>query len=475
VTETIDPTVAANGGGESQAEERQQRTLTTAAARNLATTTKSAPQMQAITSRWLLRMLPWVQVNGGTYRVNRRLSYTIGSGRVSFSVAGDDIAVVPPTLREIKPLATLDDDAALAALAGLFQRKEYRQGEVITEAGAPADRLILIAHGKVTKRGRGKYGHEATLGTLADGEHIGEQIFIGDEGTWEFTTTAATECITFALTRAELQQLARQAAPVREQLAKSHNGHGPINVHGEKEIEVASGHEGEEDLPGTYADYELKPREYELHVAQTVLQVHSRVADLYNDPMNQVEHQLRLTIEALRERQEHELINNPDVGLLHNADFSQRLHTRTGPPTPDDMDELLASVWKDPTFFLAHPRAIAAFGRECTKSGVYPTPVPVGAHSVPSWRGVPIFPCSKIPVTNHSTSSVLLIRAGQENQGVIGLHQTGIPDEYQPGLSVRFMGIDGQAIISYLVSAYYSAAVLVPDALGILENVEIGH
>jgi CRP-like cAMP-binding protein len=475
VTETIDPTVAANGGGESPAEDRQQRSLTTAAARNLATTTKSVPQMQAITSRWLLRMLPWVQVNGGTYRVNRRLSYTIGSGRVSFSVAGDDISVVPPTLREIKPLATLDDDAALAALASRFERREYRQGEVIAEAGSPADRLILIAHGKVVKQGKGKYGHEATLGTLADGEHIGEQILIGDEGTWEFTVTAATECITFAVTRAEVQELARQSPPVREQLAKSHNGHGPINAHAEKEIEVASGHEGEEDLPGTFADYELKPREYELHVAQTVLQVHSRVADLYNDPMNQVEHQLRLTIEALRERQEHELINNPDIGLLHNADFSQRLHTRSGPPTPDDMDELLASVWKDPSFFLAHPRAIAAFGRECTKSGVYPTPVPVGTHSVPSWRGVPIFPCSKIPVTSHSTSSVLLIRAGQENQGVIGLHQTGIPDEYQPGLSVRFMGIDGQAIISYLVSAYYSAAVLVPDALGILENVEIGH
>ncbi|HSY00353.1 MAG TPA: Crp/Fnr family transcriptional regulator, partial [Streptomyces sp.] len=37
------------------------QSLSTAAARNLATTTKSAPQMQEITSRWLLRMLPWVE------------------------------------------------------------------------------------------------------------------------------------------------------------------------------------------------------------------------------------------------------------------------------------------------------------------------------------------------------------------------------------------------------------------------------
>ncbi|MFC5032537.1 Crp/Fnr family transcriptional regulator, partial [Streptomyces sp. SID13666] len=41
--------------------------LDTAAARNLATTTKSAPQMAGISSRWLLRMLPWVEVTAGTY------------------------------------------------------------------------------------------------------------------------------------------------------------------------------------------------------------------------------------------------------------------------------------------------------------------------------------------------------------------------------------------------------------------------
>ena len=67
-----------------------------------------------------------------------------------------------------------------------------------------------------------------------------------------------------------------------------------------------------------------------------MLRVHSRVADLFNDPMNQVQQQLRLTIEALRERQEHEMINNPGFGLLHNADHSQQIQTHSGPPTPDD-------------------------------------------------------------------------------------------------------------------------------------------
>jgi hypothetical protein len=94
---------------------------------------------------------------------------------------------------------------------------------------------------------------------------------------------------------------------------------------------------------------------------------------------------------------------------------------------------------------------------------------------VPGWRGVPIFPSNKIPISGAHTTSVMLMRTGAEKQGVIGLHQTGLPDEYQPSLSVRFMGINEKAIISYLVSAYYSVAVLIPDALSILEHVEIGH
>jgi hypothetical protein len=205
-----------------------------------------------------------------------------------------------------------------------------------------------------------------------------------------------------------------------------------------------------------------------------VLRVHSRVADLYNDPMDQTEQQLRLTVEALRERQEHELINNLEFGLLHNADLKQRIQTRTGPPTPDDLDELLSRRRKS-QYFLAHPRAIAAFGQECSRRGIYPQSIEMNGHTVPAWRGVPILPCNKIPITKTHTSSILVMRTGEEHEGVIGLHQTGIPDEYQPSLNVRFMGIDEEAIISYLVSAYYSAAVLVPDALGILEEVQIGH
>jgi hypothetical protein len=202
--------------------------------------------------------------------------------------------------------------------------------------------------------------------------------------------------------------------------------------------------------------------------------VHTRVVDLYNDPMDQLAEQLRLTVDAIRETQEHELINNPEFGLLHNADPRQRLQTRSGPPTPDDLDELLCRRRKS-RMFLAHPRAIAAFGRECNRRGVYPENVTVNGTELRAWRGVPLLPCDKIPITPTGATSILVLRTGLDDQGVIGLHQTGIPDEHEPSLNVRFMGINDQAIISYLVSAYYSVAVLIPDALGVLDNVELGR
>lgn len=462
MTESIESTESSGNG---------QLSLSTQAARNLATTTKSVPQMQEITSRWLLRLLPWVEAKGGVYRVNRRLSYQVGDGRLTFVTEGSDVRIIPAELGELPVLRGFEDLGVLETLAGRCRKREYSAGDTIAEFGHPADEVLLIVHGKLGMVGQGKYGARAELGVKADGQFLGDEGLTGD-ALWEYTVQAVTGSTVLVLDKQAFQEIADESTALQQHIADFLARQGTAqNPHGEAAIDVEAGHVGEPLLPGTFVDYELRPREYELSVAQTVLQVHTRVADLYNEPMDQVEQQLRLTIEALRERQEYELVNNPEFGLLANCQHEQRIHTRSGPPTPDDMDELLATVWKEPSFFLAHPKAIAAFGRECSARGLYPQSV----DGIPAWRGVPIYPCGKIPLSPERTSSIMLMRVGEERQGVIGLHQTGLPDEYQPGLNVRFMGITQQAIINYLVSAYYSAAILVPDALGILENAEIAR
>lgn len=458
---------------DASAAEQPAQSLSTAAARNLATTTKTVPQMQGITSRWLLRMLPWVNVSGGTYRVNRRLTFAVGGGLVAFTQAADQVAVVPPSLREIPLFAGVDDDV-LAALAGGFAEQRVESGAVIAERGQPAEQLYLVAHGRVNRLGAGHFDEDTVLGMVADGGYFGaDKLATG--GDWDYTAIAATGCILLALPRAQFLALVEQSPALQERVRQfGELAAKPQNSRGEADIAITSGHTGEPAIPGTFADYELAPREYELSVAQTVLRVHTRVADLFNEPMDQVQQQLRLTVEALRERQENEMVNNPGFGLLHNVDYTQRIQPHSGPPTPDDLDELL-SRRRSTRMMFAHPSTIAAFGRECSKRGIYPPAVDVAGAAMPGWRGVPIFPCTKIPITAGRTSSIIAMRTGEEDQGVVGLHQVGIPDEHEPSLNVRFMGIDDRAIMSYLVSAYFSVAVLVPDALGVLENVEIAR
>jgi hypothetical protein len=126
--------------------------------------------------------------------------------------------------------------------------------------------------------------------------------------------------------------------------------------------------------------------------------------------------------------------------------------------------------------FLAHPKAIAAFGRECTWRGVPPPTIHVAGIPVITWRGVPLIPCDKLELAGRrsGTTSILLLRVGEADQGVVGLHQAGIPGEIMPSLSARLMGIDSLGVATYLLTLYFSCAVLTDDALAVLENVEVG-
>ena len=181
-------------------------------------------------------------------------------------------------------------------------------------------------------------------------------------------------------------------------------------------VDVACPGRDESELPQTFVDYDDNPREYFLNAVTTVVDVHTRISDLYNSPYDQIKEQLRLTIETVKERQESELINNPDYGLLANVAEQQRITPLTGAPTPDDLDELIIKVWKEPAFFLAHPRAIAAFGRECTRRGVPPATVSMFGSQFITWRGVPLIPSDKIPLEDARTK-ILLLRVGESAPG----------------------------------------------------------
>lgn len=239
-------------------------------------------------------------------------------------------------------------------------------------------------------------------------------------------------------------------------------------------VELLTVEGGEPKLPSTFVDYDENPREYHLSTIQTILNSHTRVTDLYSNEIDQLRQQVRLVVEAVKEREEWELLNNPNFGLLKEVVDSQRINTLSGPPTPDDLDELLRLVWKKPAFFLAHPKAIAAFGREATRRGVPPPTVNILGSPFITWRGVPLIPSNKLPLEEEKTTIVLL-RVGEAEQGVVGLQKTGVTGEVEPGLSVRYMGTNEHSVASHLVTRYFSAAVLTHDAIARLDNVFVGN
>ena len=455
--------------------EIKQESFSQDAARQLATTTKSVPQMVGITPRYLTRLLPWVEVNSGTYRVNRQKVVLAQDEKIKFDFEGGDSHVQAYHLKSLSLFQNVDEEI-LEKLAGKFKGETFAAGETIIKQGDPGDKFYIVLSGKTEAKQTGKHGRDVRLGIMNAGNYFGEIALLKDSPRVA-SVEAMTPTSVLGLDRKDFDRLLKDVSGLKERLISEMEERDRIretlaNEFGEQKLDLFTGDASEEDLAGTHVAYAETPREYSLTMLQSIVRIHTRMADIFNEPINQLREQLRMTIEGMKERQEWELINHEDFGLLNQVAPSMRLATRQGPPTPDDMDDLLSKVWKSPAMFLAHPQAIAAFGRECTRRGVPPATIEVFGSPLMTWRGVPIVPCDKLLIDQGSTS-ILLMRLGEERQGVVGLHQTGIPGEQQPSLSVRHMGIDSRAVSSYLINLYFSCAVLVDDALGMLEDVEV--
>ncbi len=461
-----------------------QRSVTTSVARNLANTTKTSPKMMSITPRWLLKLLPWVQVDGGTYRVNRTKVELTKAARIGIDPSGNGTKFAPESLRSV-PLFSRLSDPILAGMGERFKTETVSLGNKLISEGEDGNKFFIIAQGQVEVLSKGVHGSDLRIALLTEGEFFGEVDLLSDKPS-EVTVRTLTPCVLLTLSRKELDAALKESNKFKDEFVKAVAEHAEllttVNRYGERNIDLVSGFAENVEIPETFVDYTPTPREYSLSAVQTVVRVHTRVSDLYNGPFDQLQEQMRLTIEGIKERQEWDLINSQKFGLLHSVDPTMRISARYGSPTPDDLDDLLSLVWKKPAFFLAHPKAIAAFERECTWRGVPPVTIDLFGTPVIAWRGVPLVPCDKLEIKGQQqanqwlgTTSIMLLRTGEADQGVVGLHQAGVPGEILPSLSARLMGLDSLGVASYLLTLYFSCAVLTDDALGVLENVEVGY
>lgn len=459
---------------------RTELSLSKQAARQLAVTTKSHPMMEEISPRWFLSLLPWVPVEAGTYRINKVKNYGVESGRIEFDGVAGETIINAEQLRQVKLFENVGE-AVINEMVDCLKKERFEKGDLIIEEGEDVDKFYILAKGNVEVFTYGNRGEILVIKQLGQGEYFGEiGLLSGIKRT--ASVRALDNGILFALNKENFNKILAKHPKLKSKLIEvSQKRMEQLNEYGEHKIAIESVYEGEKEIPSTYVEYEENPREVSLCTIQTRLGLHTRILDLYNDPMNQLHEQMRLSVEAIKERQEFEIINNQHFGLIHQVAPTMRVKSRYGTPTPDDMDELLSRMWKKPSLFLAHPKAIDAFGREATRRGIpLYTSTYYGSEFL-TWRGVPLVPCDKMLIdgrtrsSNSGKSNILLLRLGETDQGVIGLHQPGIPDEkFTPSLTVAFDGIDRKSIVRHTLSLYFGVAVLSSDALGMLEDIEVG-
>ena len=454
-----------------------QQSVGTDAARLLANTTKSVPQYIGSGPRWLVTFLPWLVLEAGTFRINRLKVVTPPPRSVQVDDAGVDSSVAPTSLRAVPALRDLSDPVLTAVADAMTVEQHPAGADVVTAGDEP--RFLVVVTGKVEALDTDPHGISVRRALLGPGSYLGQET-LGQQPVTAPGVRTVTPATLLVLTRSAWEALTADDLDARVTCSRALERGRLVNAFGEREPDLQSGHEGEVDVPRTFVDYDATPREIGLNLVQTVLQVHTRVTDVYNAPYDQLEQQMLLAVEGMKERQEWDLVNDPQTGLLGQAAESMRITTRKGAPSPDDLDDMLALVWKQPAFFLAHPRAIAAFGRECTRRGVPPPTVQLHGSPFLTWRGVPLVPTDKLAVRRDGACSktrILLVRVGQERQGVVGLHQPQLSgaSTSTPSLSVHFMGINQQAVASYLLTLYSALAVMADDALAVLEDVEVSR
>ena len=463
---------------------RLQRSVTTAVARNLAHATKTPPQMMSITPRLLLSQLPWVQVSGGIYRVNRTKVELGKAERIGADISSPTGTFPPDALRSV-PLFSRLPEAIVARMAARFRREEVSLGNDLIVEGENRSKFFIIAQGQVEVLSKGVHGSDLRIALLTEGEFFGEIDLVSDKPS-DVTVRTTTPCVLLTLSRKDLDEALGELPALGDEFQEGRRPTPGAAIDGQPV-------RGTKHQPGLRLCRERgdsrnvrgllgqSPRISPLDGADRGAGAYAGLGPVQRparpapgaDAPDDRRHQGTAGMGAGQQ---------PEVRLapLGRPDNAHGHALRA--PTPDNLDELLSLVWKQPAFFLAHPKAIAAFGRECTWRGVPPVTIDLYGAPLLTWRGVPLVPCDKLEVNSgyHSnqwfgTTSILLLRVGEADQGVVGLHQAGIPGEIMPSLSARLMGLDNLGVASYLLTLYFSCAVLTDNALGVLENVEVGY
>ena len=196
-----------------------QRSVTTSVARNLANTTKTSPKMMSITPRWLLSMLPWVQVNGGTYRVNRTKVELTKAERIGIDSTAGALSFSPDSLRSV-PLFSGLPSSVTARMAAKFKTEEVTLGNKLIVEGEDGNKFFIIAQGQVEVLSKGAHGSDLRIALLTEGEFFGETDVVSDKPS-DVTIRTITPCVLLTLSRKDLDAVLKELPNLKADFKKA--------------------------------------------------------------------------------------------------------------------------------------------------------------------------------------------------------------------------------------------------------------
>ena len=192
-----------------------QRSVTTSVARNLANTTKTSPKMMSITPRWLLSLLPWVQVERRHLPRQSHQGRTVQGRADRRSICTDGVASFPPESLRSVPLFSKLPEAIIARMASRFKTEEVSLGNKLIVEGEDLSKFFIIAQGQVEVLSKGVHGSDLRIALLTEGEFFGETDLVSDKPS-DVTVRTITPCVLLTLSRKDLDAvLERTAQPER--------------------------------------------------------------------------------------------------------------------------------------------------------------------------------------------------------------------------------------------------------------------
>jgi CRP-like cAMP-binding protein len=174
----------------------------------------TAPQMLAVSPRWLLHLLPWVNIEGGAYQVNRRRIVLRQSDRIEARLEDNTPRLEPPAMRALALLRSAEPPL-LEAITNLLVQERHDTGHELYKEGDTGEKLYIIVKGQVEITTTDAHGERLRLALYGDGDFFGETAFLND---WRHTTTARTlvPSVFMTLERARFRAMLESSPELRE-------------------------------------------------------------------------------------------------------------------------------------------------------------------------------------------------------------------------------------------------------------------